>query len=516
MVRMRAVILCNVASLMIVSIYIYVHVEAFLEKNYYKNFVTGDPLYYFNDYNQDRIINITPEPGGHFQFEPTEKSDDAEARMTKKKQLVEAVSHTYEVPVVPQLPVCPSGVKLNFDNKILSTLKLCSPEGSLKFDPILEVWRYNMHGSCDGRFVIYDRDAALVRDVIIDKQFAVGKLANQTKEQEEYYGFNPGFFKLQCDTVPDLHFRGESTNHLWLWLKSSVTYTGAILVDDVISDFTLAITRYENHNIYHTMTDLFNAFLTLKYFNLSPADVRVLLIDTHPISHYEPMYETIFKSVTKLHQLPDLTFYKQLFWNRIGYHSEFLDHSQESLPYTEEFNQFILNRYGITKYSPLNCDFLTITLISRKDYVTKQGYPKRLTLRKFYNDEELIDALKSSYRHVRIQQVYLEELSLEKQLSLITRTDVLIGMHGAGLTHALFLPPHAGVIELIPKYWNKADRHFKGICRWRHLRYIRWRNEDQSNEFEGYQTKIPPNILIEKTSEMLGAICPKHWYQMYE
>lgn len=35
-----------------------------------------------------------------------------------------------------------------------------------------------------------------------------------------------------------------------------------------------------------------------------------------------------------------------------------------------------------------------------------------------------------------------------EQLSVIQETDILIGMHGAGLTHLLFLPDWAAVFEL--------------------------------------------------------------------
>ena len=516
MVRIRAIKVYITALLLVLSLFIYVNVDAFLDsKNAVKDKMSSS---YIDDspHVSDNHANVIRPERGVFHFESPEKCDSkceghGEVLETKKRQWVEVLNHSYEVPEVPPLPVCPPGVELDPDNRVLSMLQLCSAEESLKFDPILEIWRYTTYGTCGGRFVTYDRDAALVRDVIVDKQFAVANVVNQTQQEDGYYAFKPDFFRLQCDHLPDLRFRGESTNHLWRWKKASVTYSSSAFVDDIISDFTLAITRYEYHHIYHTLTDIFNAFLALKYFNLNPADVRILLIDTHPNSQIEPLYNIIFKSVTKLHQLNDVTFFNALFWNRIGYHSELADHSKNTLPYIEEFRQFILNHYNITKYPPLNCNALTVTLISRKDYVTAQGNQTRIIQRKFYNDEELITTLKSSGHPISISHVFLEQLNLEKQFHLVTRTDILIGMHGAGLTHALFLPPHAGVIELIPKYWNNADWHFKSICQWRNLHYTRWRNEDPANEFDNYQTKIPPTVLIYKMSEILSAMCPKPW-----
>ena len=41
--------------------------------------------------------------------------------------------------------------------------------------------------------------------------------------------------------------------------------------------------------------------------------------------------------------------------------------------------------------------------------------------------------------------------AVEQQLALVQQTDVLVGMHGAGLAHALLLPPHAALVELWPQ-----------------------------------------------------------------
>ena len=40
------------------------------------------------------------------------------------------------------------------------------------------------------------------------------------------------------------------------------------------------------------------------------------------------------------------------------------------------------------------------------------------------------------------------ETDFREQLMVMQNTDILIGMHGAGLTHLLFLPDWAAVFEL--------------------------------------------------------------------
>lgn len=41
--------------------------------------------------------------------------------------------------------------------------------------------------------------------------------------------------------------------------------------------------------------------------------------------------------------------------------------------------------------------------------------------------------------------------AVEQQLAVVQETDILVGMHGAALAHALLLPPHAALVELWPQ-----------------------------------------------------------------
>lgn len=46
------------------------------------------------------------------------------------------------------------------------------------------------------------------------------------------------------------------------------------------------------------------------------------------------------------------------------------------------------------------------------------------------------------------QVVYNKKVSFKKQLQITRNTDIFIGIHGAGLTHLLFLPDWAAVFEM--------------------------------------------------------------------
>lgn len=105
---------------------------------------------------------------------------------------------------------------------------------------------------------------------------------------------------------------------------------------------------------------------------------------------------------------------------------------------------------------------------------------------------------------------------MDEQLRLVLVTDVLVGMHGAGLTHALFLPPHAGLIEFFPSRRAHQNEHFRRIALNHKLKYLRWTLDGRHLEGApfvqaGFETvSIPPAVMLSLLQEMLDAMsCPQ-------
>lgn len=105
---------------------------------------------------------------------------------------------------------------------------------------------------------------------------------------------------------------------------------------------------------------------------------------------------------------------------------------------------------------------IRITFLSRK---TK--------FRNVLNEEELVEAIKG-LQGVDVRLVaYSKDMEFRQQLEITRNTDVFIGMHGAGLTHLLFLPDWATVFEL----YNCEDSEcYKDLARLRGVRYVTWEN----------------------------------------
>ena len=71
-----------------------------------------------------------------------------------------------------------------------------------------------------------------------------------------------------------------------------------------------------------------------------------------------------------------------------------------------------------------------------------------------------------------------------------------LGVHGAGLTHSMFLPKHASLIELYPKYAPLSNTHFRQIAKWRGLYYQSWKNDNSRYEIGStYSTIFKPAVI---------------------
>lgn len=105
---------------------------------------------------------------------------------------------------------------------------------------------------------------------------------------------------------------------------------------------------------------------------------------------------------------------------------------------------------------------LVVTLLVRGKQ--QDGYQKKIR-RQFFNADEIADALKR-LPGVVLQVADLQLLTFTEQIKLLSSTALLVGMHGAGLTNALFMLPGNAVLEILPGSFSSqmlAQTLFKDI-----------------------------------------------------
>lgn len=121
---------------------------------------------------------------------------------------------------------------------------------------------------------------------------------------------------------------------------------------------------------------------------------------------------------------------------------------------------FVDATYAYWKLEPLaEKGPVAVTYISRRR--SKRRYPGFV--------EKKLERAVSAIEGVRFRKVRMEELGFKEQIQLAYETDVMISIHGNGLTHSFFMRPDRVMIEIFPKGTFQFD--YFSFARLRHHSY---------------------------------------------
>lgn len=372
--------------------------------------------------------------------------------------------------------------------------------------------RLHQEASCEGNFIGYDHTFAQLTNLVINPEKGKGRRGGENcsevfnqPEKNEYFTLSYGYFELLCTNKKDYVFNPKS--HLSHWQEVLKTTNEIQKPERINPGWTIAVVRYEYANLYHTMTDYYNAFFVTKMFNMKPGNITILWIDGHPSGALDETWRVLFGNVLRAGDLEKTEMFNHMIWGIRGYDSHLNNHNNKNVPYLEEFRTFFLSRHGISTQSKLNCSELNIMFLWRRNYLAHPRNPSGSVSRKIKNEEELLDSAKKAFHNHKVFGIQIDKFGMKRQLEIIAGIDILIGMHGAGLTHTLFLPAHAGLIELYPTYWSSANRHFVSMATWRKLHYLSWNNIDSTKELPDHFTIVDVEAVTALIGEMKENIC---------
>jgi protein O-GlcNAc transferase len=260
--------------------------------------------------------------------------------------------------------------------------------------------------------------------------------------------------------------------------------------------------RGEHANLFHSSTDWVNAFMTLhasgvidgtdeESNRVGMENVQVLLLDSQTGPFDELFIKRVLSPKHPVLRIPDLQ-KRGILSLRIphalfvppGYTNFFLAHvdrdstCHETSRLLRAFRAFVLNGMDLMPPAAVaNDKKLVVTFISRRPYNTF-GVQHGSLGRQIDNEEEVLLAL-ASLPNVSVKRYDFALQPFDEQVRLVANTDVLISMHGAGLTSMLYMPDHGAVLELWPKA-SDMWRVFEHIAALSGLGYYRWENTDTS------------------------------------
>jgi len=229
---------------------------------------------------------------------------------------------------------------------------------------------------------------------------------------------------------------------------------------------TYLLARDEDcENSFHSTADFMNMYLVLSALQLPPSDLQVVLFDKHPDGPYMDLIEKAFAGNRKplRHQ-----HYKgkTVLFRRLVFHLESpagLIFPKVSRPdplrcrdtgLFTSYAKFVLQAFDLWDVPPPAIPHVTLSLRHRT--------ASKNVGRVLANEEAVIGVLKQG-NMMTLEIADTAKMPYAQQLQLARKTNVLVGVHGAGLMLILFAANEAVLVELHPSY--RQDRHFRHAAR---------------------------------------------------
>ncbi|XP_061195475.1 EGF domain-specific O-linked N-acetylglucosamine transferase-like isoform X1 [Saccostrea echinata] len=307
--------------------------------------------------------------------------------------------------------------------------------------------------------------------------------------------FNTGVIGGHCDLDKEaLKAEGDHKSALQSWFAEVEHFSSLPFrpIQDGRCDIILDKPTYfmkldAGVNMYHHFCDFINLYASNHLNNSFSTDVYVVMWDTSTMGYTDLFTET-WKAFTdypiiRLHKFTKKTLcvreavFSLLPRMRYGmYYNQPLVPGCSGSSFFEAFNQHLAHRLKLTQHGPLESK-IRITLLSRK---TKY--------RNILNEDELRRAMITVGEFDVKVVTYNRDMPFMEQIETSYNSDIFIGIHGAGLTHLLFQPDWAVVIEL---YNCEDDSCYHDLARSRGIHYMTWEKPSKVyQEDEGHHPTL--------------------------
>mmetsp|Transcript_15270 Transcript_15270/g.20151 ORF Transcript_15270/g.20151 Transcript_15270/m.20151 type:complete len:577 (-) Transcript_15270:155-1885(-) len=390
----------------------------------------------------------------------------------------------------PQTDVCGT----YFGNGFAEKHEYCSGSGDLEC-----LWNGRTNSAvCKATNILVDSSKITVSYGGEDIESVLGRV-----EDVEFASYKKGAFSSQCTRSSRSFVKEKLPFHLHKMLSSFET-TSNLQCDVWEEKPTLFVTRYEYANLYHTMTDWYNAYQTQRMFNLD--EVGVVFFDGHSAGAMDDGWVQLFGKDVKYikHIQKKKTCYREAYFVPAGYLGALAVKSMTAAvkkctrtKWMLDFSRSFVKSFGLSQDRQAHQQ-KKLLIIFRRDY---RAHPRvsKPTARKIKNEDAILKALRNEFPNAIVDYATFETMTMREQIAKIIDTDVLIGIHGAGLTHILFATQHTSMVELFPTGFE-SRRHFDYFSSYMGIKHleIKWHAPGKDN-FD-----LPQQQVIQKVREALS------------
>ncbi|TGO29925.1 hypothetical protein BPAE_0009g00200 [Botrytis paeoniae] len=236
------------------------------------------------------------------------------------------------------------------------------------------------------------------------------------------------------------------------------------------SNYTILIKREGALNPWHCLMEIWSAMMTIDVLRMSvnpatnapfyiPEDIRdtqIVILDDHVDGFYIDLWTAVAqRPIIRLKELSETTEFENIIVPLPGasnpiWQGDWTIHDCGQSELLRTFSDRVLSFYNVEPWKPHDGD-IVITYIDRRR-------------RRLVGQESYLEELQSRDPRVKIQMIDFESIPFSEQVKIVRETDILVGVHGAGLTHGIFLPEGSVMVEILPEGLNhKGFRNLAGL-----------------------------------------------------
>ncbi|ONK81807.1 uncharacterized protein A4U43_C01F33070 [Asparagus officinalis] len=325
------------------------------------------------------------------------------------------------------------------------------------------------------------------------------------EEEEELPKFEEAAFEIEGEDVGDVgravddEFldkyvpRGQIQQHTMRALVDSVRVVepGKLDCSEWIEEPTVLVTRFEYANMFHTVTDWYSAYVSSRVTSL-PGRPHLVFVDGHCKTQLEETWEALFSSIKYAKNFSGPVCFRHAILSPLGYETALFEGLTEHISCQgttanslsknpddrktsrlSEFGEMLRAAFGLLDMPTKPPTGHNVLFVRREDYLAHPRHSGKVESR-LSNEQEVFDAVHSwaaNYTKCKINVIngLFAHMSMKEQLRAMQEASVVIGAHGAGLTHLVSATLDTIVLEIISSLYRRP--HFQLISQWKGLEY---------------------------------------------
>jgi hypothetical protein len=288
-----------------------------------------------------------------------------------------------------------------------------------------------------------------------------------------WLAFEKGALQAACRVPESARSKWNFIHCLNDWMGLGFEESSHINCDVTVTEPTLFLTRSGDYSPFALAHDWTNTVMQFAARRLDPSTTRLVIMDRMTVGFYSPVWQQLFSTGHQVEWFVDLrqrhagktVCYAEAHFNVPARLSPLYNEDEcRGSTWLRVVSNSVLEAVGALSTVPLHTAFV-ITVIIRKNYGT--GHPIG---RRIENTHELVDALRRLKGTV-VSAIDYAEFDFDQQMNVTRATDLLVGMHGAGLIQAMFLPQHGGVFEFFCPDRPSSNIRYRELSKRMKLRY---------------------------------------------